>query len=1126
MANKLSRSGLALGLATALGASTLIGAAPAAAAETMTLKLKDQTSNGVLATTTENDFDLVLDFEGSNTNLQYLKYDFTVETDGDYGATVSAETDTVGWNSIDDVATETVETTTITLPNLAGDADRSITSSKAAPASASGLVDNNVTYTRNIYQAGILVCSQEYQDTSATTEPTGFTFHYERNFDSGNGAVVGADPATDTVPLPYVFSDGWEQDSISSNAEEWASIATIASGCSLDDGTAGTPGSDNGANDGTDGTNGTDGLTYVLEYSSTSGEFSGTVEDGRISNFVSDVDLLVTTLGTGSTYVDVTVQAYLDTDGTVGMTGTETRSQAMTVRFWNPESLTPVLTLADSGDVWFNAAGDTVNVVTETYLSQELNEKYTTVLTEVQNNWTVINDLNYEYSRDGYINTVGAINLAAGAYTSALSAFAFDTSAPLDYSGKHLYQAATISGEQEDINRVSVVDGNLTQTDTFFPGGQQTVSKIVSGPLMVSFLQRTAKDAVALPVESDLVIASTSAAAESDSLAHESATEVQYVITVLDEDVASWSEFGTTLGAAKGIPSVDVVVNGIYTGNTEMGAISINGTSVLDDTSDATKAAGAFEMEATTNSSGQLTLTIAIASPSADLTIALATIEVQGTIFDLDDVDSNTANIDFQASTWALVNELNAEDSSVRHVQVGDSTSVRYDVRDQFMRAPANGAARVLFEYDASTVGNNTSGESRDFSGSIGDTVNVTNGASTVVVPDVNPAADEGSVTIAAKLYVQTTFGGWPSTAIATESMTIDYVENAAVAEIAQVEGVASTDVSYFDFLDINAELSRTSAAQEETISESASITSSETDITGYIRTAEGLPLRGQKVTISGSGLLFSDDLSPEFFGVGSLTLFTDSSGMYKFNVAGQVVGAKSLTITSGGKSATADFCVGSWGVDEDGNDVCDAPTNLRAHNVAITSAFAAKTGTADTLTALVTDRYGNTMKSGEAVTFTVVSGSGYIQEAVGTTTTDEDGVATATLIVLGGEIGFNSTVRAAITQDDFAAAGNSAAAQRSAGDTNLDKTTAWTKLQTDGTAKMYAKNIVGAGKVQFFHNGNEIAWVRAADALNPKLRAANGAFYLVRTVELVDGKNVLEVYIDGERVRRTAYSK
>ena len=33
------------------------------------------------------------------------------------------------------------------------------------------------------------------------------------------------------------------------------------------------------------------------------------------------------------------------------------------------------------------------------------------------------------------------------------------------------------------------------------------------------------------------------------------------------------------------------------------------------------------------------------------------------------------------------------------------------------------------------------------------------------------------------------------------------------------------------------------------------------------------------------------------------------------------------------------------------------------------------------------------------------------------------------------------------------------------------------------------------------------------------------GTAYLVRTVELGEGKNVLEVYVDGERVRKTAYS-
>ena len=84
-----------------------------------------------------------------------------------------------------------------------------------------------------------------------------------------------------------------------------------------------------------------------------------------------------------------------------------------------------------------------------------------------------------------------------------------------------------------------------------------------------------------------------------------------------------------------------------------------------------------------------------------------------------------------------------------------------------------------------------------------------------------------------------------------------------------------------------------------------------------------------------------------------------------------------------------------------------------------------------------------------------------------------------------------------------------------------------WTKLQNDrGSAKFYAKNIVGAGKVQFMLNGEEIAWVRATSAADSKLRSANGASYLVRPVDLVEGqKNVLEIYVDGVRAWRAAYT-
>lgn len=83
-----------------------------------------------------------------------------------------------------------------------------------------------------------------------------------------------------------------------------------------------------------------------------------------------------------------------------------------------------------------------------------------------------------------------------------------------------------------------------------------------------------------------------------------------------------------------------------------------------------------------------------------------------------------------------------------------------------------------------------------------------------------------------------------------------------------------------------------------------------------------------------------------------------------------------------------------------------------------------------------------------------------------------------------------------------------------------------WTKRISNSQAKIYAKNVVGAGKVQFFLNGKEVAWVNAADSRDPKLSSANGFSYLVRTANLKDGKNVLEIKVDGDRLKRVVYSR
>lgn len=73
---------------------------------------------------------------------------------------------------------------------------------------------------------------------------------------------------------------------------------------------------------------------------------------------------------------------------------------------------------------------------------------------------------------------------------------------------------------------------------------------------------------------------------------------------------------------------------------------------------------------------------------------------------------------------------------------------------------------------------------------------------------------------------------------------------------------------------------------------------------------------------------------------------------------------------------------------------------------------------------------------------------------------------------------------------------------------------------------RLFATDVVGAGKIQFKINGKEVGWVRAVDETNPKLRNANGRAYFVRLAGLASGKNAVEIYVDGTRVKRVAYTR
>jgi hypothetical protein len=57
--------------------------------------------------------------------------------------------------------------------------------------------------------------------------------------------------------------------------------------------------------------------------------------------------------------------------------------------------------------------------------------------------------------------------------------------------------------------------------------------------------------------------------------------------------------------------------------------------------------------------------------------------------------------------------------------------------------------------------------------------------------------------------------------------------------------------------------------------------------------------------------------------------------------------------------------------------------------------------------------------------------------------------------------------------------------------------------------------------------NGNELAWIRATSAADSKINVANDG--MVRSVFVSDmlvGRNVIEIYVDGVRIDRRIFTR
>ena len=288
--------------------------------------------------------------------------------------------------------------------------------------------------------------------------------------------------------------------------------------------------------------------------------------------------------------------------------------------------------------------------------------------------------------------------------------------------------------------------------------------------------------------------------------------------------------------------------------------------------------------------------------------------------------------------------------------------------------------------------------------------------------------------------------------------------------------------------------------------------------ITGSVTDANDV-VTYSMVTLSAPGVLFSTEAgTKDVYSIGSITVRTNAQGAYDVDAFSNTSGEVTVTVTAGSATEEVDITFDPAAPDTGVSLVIDAPVAVAPGSTVI-------------VTATLTDEYGNGVETDNTVSFAVdYDGPGL--EVVTPTDFDENGEAK-----LAYFLGSNDSGTITVTYS-YSGTGSSSdfdgdddlVVQKTIyiGSAPSEALASWTSNQNDGTVKMYAKNIVGAGKVQFMVNGKEIAWVRAATTADPKLRlaGAEGAAYLVRTVDLVEGqKNVLEIYVDGVRTTRSAYT-
>jgi hypothetical protein len=283
--------------------------------------------------------------------------------------------------------------------------------------------------------------------------------------------------------------------------------------------------------------------------------------------------------------------------------------------------------------------------------------------------------------------------------------------------------------------------------------------------------------------------------------------------------------------------------------------------------------------------------------------------------------------------------------------------------------------------------------------------------------------------------------------------------------------------------------------------------------VTGNVTDANGNATISA-VTLSGADLLFAVD--GKVFAAGSVTVQTNASGAYAVTVYSNKAGKKTMTVAAGAAVKTQDIFFRAVALSVGTSLVLNVPA-------------AATPGSTVVISGSLTDQFGNPVAAGAGQNFAITwSGKGFVSNMP--TSVSADGTFSF-FALLGSADSGTVTVTAYYDHNgdaDYSDAKDLVVSRSFVIGTSTGTVRGWTKfLDATDELKIYARDLVGQGKVQFMVNGNELAWIRATSAADSKINVASDG--MVRSVFVSDmlvGRNVIEIYVDGVRIDRRIFTR